>query len=98
MSLIRINALVSGFVQGVFFRASTRERAAELRLGGWVRNLSDGHVEVLAEGEQGDVEQLVRWLWEGPPGAEVENVEVKQTSIDTLEFKDFHTHYQHSPG
>jgi len=93
MPLIRLHALVSGHVQGVFFRASTCEYATELRLHGWVRNLSDGRVEVLAEGEQASVEKLVQWLWEGPPGAELENVEVEQTLIVTLKFDDFHIRY-----
>ncbi len=90
MSLMQAHAYVTGLVQGVFFRASTRERAKELGLGGWVRNLSDGRVEVLAEGNQVNVEQLVQWLWEGPPGAEVENIEVDSNKISSLEFEDFH--------
>ncbi len=90
MSLIRAHAFVAGIVQGVFFRASTRERAMELDLGGWVRNLPDGRVEVLAEGKQDDVEQLIQWLWEGPPGAEVEKVEVDTIPITALELETFH--------
>jgi acylphosphatase len=89
MSFVHVHAYVTGLVQGVFFRASTRERAKELGLGGWVRNLSDGRVEVLAEGNQAEVEQLVQWLWEGPSGAEVENVEVDSSRIPSVEFEDF---------
>ncbi len=90
MSLIRAHAFVTGIVQGVFFRASTREQAMGLDLGGWVRNLPDGRVEVLVEGKQSDVEQLVRWMWKGPPGAEVEKVEVETTPITAIELEDFH--------
>jgi len=63
--------LVTGRVQGVAFRWATRARAAELGVAGWVRNLDDGRVEVLAEGEEAAVEALVRWLAEGPPAARV---------------------------
>ena len=61
--------LVSGQVQGVFFRASTRFEAQRLGLGGYARNLADGRVEVLAAGTPQAVEQLARWLQHGPPHA-----------------------------
>jgi acylphosphatase len=67
--------LVSGHVQGVFFRASTREQALSLGVTGYVRNLRDGRVEVLACGSAGAVDALCRWLSEGPPGARVSNVQ-----------------------
>lgn len=67
--------LVSGRVQGVFFRASTREQALRLRIAGHARNLADGRVEVLAHGEPAALDVLERWLWQGPPAAEVERVE-----------------------
>ena len=67
--------LVSGYVQGVFFRASTRERAQALGVAGYVRNLSDGRVEVLACGPVHSVEHLCNWLREGPPGARVSEVQ-----------------------
>lgn len=73
MSVCR-RCLVSGRVQGVFFRASTREKALELGLSGRARNLPDGRVEVLVCGEEAQVESLCRWLWEGPPSARVEEV------------------------
>ncbi len=62
---------VSGRVQGVFFRASTSHRAAELGLSGWVRNMPDGTVEVLARGDEAALEALREWLHEGPPMARV---------------------------
>ena len=66
--------LVEGKVQGVFFRASTRERALRLGLSGWVRNLDDGRVEVLAAGSADALEALAQWLQGGPPAARVDVV------------------------
>ena len=67
--------LVSGKVQGVFFRASTREQALKLGLRGYAKNLPDGRVEVLAEGEASALDALERWLHVGPPMARVGTVE-----------------------
>ncbi|CAM5267840.1 acylphosphatase [Rhodanobacter lindaniclasticus] len=66
--------LVSGRVQGVFFRASTREQAQQLGLAGHASNLADGCVEVLASGAESALEALERWLWLGPAAAKVESV------------------------
>jgi acylphosphatase len=68
--------LVSGRVQGVFFRDSTRREARALGLTGWVRNLSDGRVEVLACGSEPQLETLAKWLEIGPEYAKVTNIEV----------------------
>lgn len=65
---------VSGKVQGVFFRASTRQQALRLGLSGSARNLVDGRVEVIAAGDEESLETLSRWLHEGPPAAEVAEV------------------------
>lgn len=67
--------LVSGKVQGVWFRASTREQALQLGLRGHARNLDDGRVEVLAMGDADAIERLARWLQQGPPLAWVDEVE-----------------------
>jgi acylphosphatase len=75
---------VSGRVQGVFFRASTRLRARELGVTGHARNLPDGRVEVLACGPPAAVEALCGWLWEGPPSAQVSAVEVEDVPIVSL--------------
>jgi acylphosphatase len=72
----RAHILVSGRVQGVFFRDHTRKWAGSLGLTGWVRNLGDGRVEVLAEGEREKIESLIGRLEEGPPRAMVEGVAV----------------------
>ena len=66
--------LVTGRVQGVFFRAHTRERALSLALTGRARNLPDGRVEVIACGAEERVNVLCQWLWEGPPMARVDEV------------------------
>ena len=69
--------LVSGRVQGVYFRASTAQRARGLGLTGYARNLVDGRVEVLACGEASAVNALCEWLWEGPAAARVEDVRIE---------------------
>lgn len=74
----RIHIWISGRVQGVFFRDSTRSRAWELGLSGWVRNLRDGRVEIVAEGEAEAVQRLLEWAGQGPPHARVEQVEVEE--------------------
>ena len=67
--------IVSGRVQGVFYRASTREQALRLGLAGHVKNRFDGSVEVLARGEAEALDALERWLLQGPPAARVETVD-----------------------
>lgn len=69
--MVTIHCFVSGHVQGVFFRASTKEKALALGLTGWTRNLMDGRVEVLASGEQAQIEKLYEWLKQGPQQAKV---------------------------
>lgn len=66
---------VAGKVQGVWFRASTREQAVALQLRGYANNLRDGRVEVLAVGDEAAVERLAQWLRQGPPNARVERLE-----------------------
>jgi len=73
---IRIHVLVSGKVQGVFFRSSTKEKAEELGISGWVRNLSDGRVEAVFEGEKEKVDKMVEWCRKGPEFAKVTDVDV----------------------
>jgi acylphosphatase len=67
---------VRGRVQGVFFRDSTRGKAEELGLSGYVMNTPDGDVEAVFEGPKDGVEEMVRWCGQGPPQASVENVDV----------------------
>lgn len=70
-----VRFLVGGKVQGVWFRASARDRAVALGLRGFARNLQDGRVEVLAIGEEEPLEELAQWLHYGPPQARVDELE-----------------------
>ena len=72
----RAQVVVRGAVQGVFFRAETRDRARSLGLAGWVRNAADGTVEAAFEGDDERVASMVEWCRRGPAGARVEDVEV----------------------
>lgn len=72
----RAHVYVTGHVQGVYFRATTREAARDRDLNGWVRNLDDGRVEAVFEGPDGAVEEMVEFCHEGSPAAEVEAVDV----------------------
>jgi acylphosphatase len=74
----RAHVYVSGTVQGVYFRATTRDTAREHGVDGWVRNLADGRVEAVFEGPEDAVEQLVEFCHEGSPAATVEAVEVSE--------------------
>jgi acylphosphatase len=81
MSDVGRRFIVSGKVQGVFFRASTAREAARLGLRGHALNLPDGRVEVLAEGRSEAVEELDRWLQRGPPAARVDSVEASDVPL-----------------
>ena len=72
----RAHAFISGSVQGVSFRYFTYHEALKHGLRGWVRNLADGRVEAVFEGEKERVEQVLEWFQNGPPAAKVENIEV----------------------
>ena len=74
----RVRVLVSGNVQGVFFRAECAKRARSAGVGGFVRNLADGRVEAVFEGQEEGVDRLVAWCREGPPWAGVEAVEASE--------------------
>jgi len=77
MDNIQAHVVISGRVQGVWFRANTKEKANQLGVRGWVKNLPDGRVEAVFEGEREKVKELIRWCHVGPPLAKVENVEVE---------------------
>lgn len=73
-----IRCIVVGRVQGVYYRGATAEQAQRLNVDGWVKNLADGRVEVVAAGEPEAVAALARWLWQGPPAARVDAVHVEE--------------------
>lgn len=77
MTHIGAHVYVSGYVQGVAFRYSTIRQANSLGVTGWVRNLPDGRVEVLIEGEEAQVNQMVDWCYHGPRMARVTDVQVE---------------------
>jgi acylphosphatase len=79
------NVIVSGKVQGVFYRASTKQKADELGVAGFVENLPEGTVYMEAEGEQRLLDELVQWCKRGPHGARVDNVEVTEGELMNFE-------------
>ncbi len=79
--------VVSGLVQGVFYRASTAKQAAVIGVTGWVRNLPDGCVEAKICGEAAAVEKMIQWLWNGPARARVDDVAEHDAEFE--EFADF---------
>jgi acylphosphatase len=81
---IRVRVLVSGIVQGVGYRFATSDRAAELGVSGWVRNLSDRRVEAVFEGTEAAVSAMVRWCHQGPRGAVVKDVTVESEKVEGL--------------
>lgn len=81
---VAYRVVVHGLVQGVWFRVSCERRARELGVCGWVRNRSDGTVEVLVEGEPSPVSQLVSWCRLGPPRAEVTSIDVTEEPVGDL--------------
>ena len=89
MAAVTFHAIVHGRVQGVFFRAGTRDEALRLGVGGWVRNLPDGTVEVSAMGGEPELQALLDWLHHGPPGARVERVDVEWGAAATPVPKEF---------
>ena len=72
----RVNIFISGLVQGVFFRSETQKKAKQFGIFGWVRNLADVRVEILAEGEKEKLEELIDWVGKGPISARVDNLEI----------------------
>ena len=85
---IRAHVSISGRVQGVFYRASTRDMAEQLGLNGWVKNTSDGCVEAVFEGTETAVKEMITWCRKGPRYAEVSNVTVDYTKF-LGEFEEF---------
>lgn len=89
-ALQRVKMRVTGLVQGVFYRASTQERARSLGLTGWVRNTADGAVEIEAQGPAAGVAELVAWCRRGPPAAQVRDVEVTDAGAVREDERGFH--------
>lgn len=92
MNRSRVHLKVSGSVQGVFYRANTQKVATSLGLYGWVRNLDDGGVELIAEGPEEKLRELVVWCRKGPPAARVTDLDV-QWETHQNEFSSFNIRY-----
>jgi acylphosphatase len=88
MGLKQVQLFVRGRVQGVFFRASAQREAKRLGLTGWVKNRPDGAVELLAEGEEDALKELLGWAHHGPSAARVERVDIRWRSF-VGDFSDF---------
>lgn len=78
MSKKTVHVYIRGKVQGVWFRANTKEQAENLNVQGWVRNMNDGRVEALFEGDTEQVNELIEWCHHGPPMATVKDVSVQE--------------------
>lgn len=92
MPYVRAHVIISGHVQGVFFRAHTRDFARKFSVSGWVKNRHDGKVEAVFEGDDEDVISIIDWCHDGPPGARVSGVDVKWEEHKD-EFKGFEITY-----
>jgi acylphosphatase len=77
MTRARLHCFISGRVQGVSYRAYTQREALQLGLTGWVRNCPDGRVELVAEGEEAALQQLIAWCRQGPPAAIVAEIDTQ---------------------
>lgn len=89
---IRAHVFIVGKVQGVYFRQNTRIVANRHKVTGWVRNLRDGRVEAVLEGNEMDVSELIEWFYAGPPKAKVDDVQIKYESY-IGEFQGFKVNY-----
>ncbi len=92
MKNIRAHIYVSGIVQGVFFRSNALRKAVQLGVTGWVKNLSDGRVEIIVEGKDDLVNQMLAWCRNGPKGAVVKDIDF-EISPYKKEFIDFRVTY-----
>lgn len=92
MENARAHLLISGRVQGVFYRTFTEDVAHLLGLKGWVKNRNDGNVEAVFEGKKEDIESAIRSCYKGPPAAKVNNIDVKW-EIFKGEFDTFSVRY-----
>lgn len=88
MAQKRVTLIVRGRVTGVYFRASTQREARRLGITGWVKNRADGSVEILAEGDEDTIKEIVGWAHHGPSAARVDHVDVRWRSYSG-EFFDF---------
>jgi acylphosphatase len=89
----KLHAYISGRVQGVWYRASTQKTAKSLGIVGWIRNLTDGRVELVAVGDEASLNQLLEWCYQGPELAEVTHIDVSWSELSEKDalMSDFET-------
>ena len=80
----RIHVIISGKVQGVWYRASTKQKADELGIFGWVRNMANGNVEAVFEGEKESLDEMIAWCWIGPARAQVSDIKMVPLKSDEV--------------
>ncbi|MFO7872470.1 MAG: acylphosphatase [Candidatus Undinarchaeales archaeon] len=86
----RVKVKIHGKVQGVFYRANTRDTADELEINGWVKNMPDGTVEAVFEGENEKVDEMIEWCKKGSPASDVKKVDVQsEEKIENKKFTGF---------
>ena len=90
--MYRIHVMISGKVQGVFFRISTQDKANELNLTGWVKNIFNNAVEIIAEGDREELSKLTGWLQMGPPNATVDKISIEWSDQPKKQFSFFEIH------
>ncbi len=90
--MYRIRVMISGDVQGVYFRISTQDKAKELQLTGWVKNIFTNAVEILAEGDREKLSLFTGWLQLGPPNATVDKISIEWEESLDKEFSSFEIH------
>lgn len=90
----RVKVKIHGLVQGVFYRANTRDKAKQIGVTGWVKNMPDNTVEAVFEGEADKVDEMIEWCKTGPPSAEVEKIEILENEqVEINSFKSFEIKY-----
>jgi acylphosphatase len=82
-----LHLLIEGKVQGVFYRASAKEKADEMKITGWVKNTGDGNVEIVCQAGEAALQEFINWCKQGPTRAKVEHIKVTETTA--AEFGDF---------
>ena len=87
--MFKIRVMISGDVQGVFFRISTKDKARELELTGWVKNIFNNAVEILAEGDREKLSLFTGWLQLGPPNATIDKISIEWEESSVKEFSSF---------
>ena len=92
MNSKRVHLLISGRVQGVYFRQGMMETAEKNNVLGWVRNLPDNKVESVLEGNDSNVDAVIEWAYFGPAGAVVDELKISEENF-TGEFREFKIHY-----